>query len=113
MFILKILEGKFLRDKGQQEVCKKCCSKSSRKVVGRNGVSKSEWATKQQCGRAVQQVMNWLVLTVHQHHHSCCRGQRIRAFPKASRGIEVTAEIHTWLFLCLHPAKVEGRVDKK
>lgn len=31
MFILKILEGKFLRDKGQQEVCKKCCSKAVEK----------------------------------------------------------------------------------
>lgn len=31
MFILKILEGKFLKEKGQQEVCKECCSRALEK----------------------------------------------------------------------------------
>lgn len=31
MFILKILEGKFLREKGQQGVCEECCSRAGEK----------------------------------------------------------------------------------
>ena len=31
MFILKILEGKFLSKKGQQEVCKERCSRAVEK----------------------------------------------------------------------------------
>uniref|UniRef100_A0A8D0F6A8 Gamma-glutamyltransferase 5 n=1 Tax=Strix occidentalis caurina TaxID=311401 RepID=A0A8D0F6A8_STROC len=44
MFILKILEGKFLRGKGEQE-----------KIMGRNGVGKPERVPKQQCDHAMHQ----------------------------------------------------------
>jgi len=81
MFILKILEGKFLREKGQQEVCKECCSRAVKSWQARMG---SVCSLAMLCSR----MMNWLMLTLGQHHHSCCKGQRIHDFPKASRGIK-------------------------
>lgn len=30
-------------------------------------------------------MMNWLIFTVYQYHHSCCKGQRMHNLSKASR----------------------------
>lgn len=55
MFILKVLEGKFPMEKGQQEVFRKGCSR----VIKCNGQKWSffepEWGPKQQCHYAMQQ----------------------------------------------------------
>lgn len=69
--------------------------------MGKNGVGEPGRAPKPQRDHAVQPDEDWLVLIVDQHHHSCCKCQRIHDFLKASRGIEITGEIILGCF-CAH-----------